>query len=137
MDEDPPSYALSAARLRELHADGIRRFGGTLDVREPGCIEGLSSSALNSTRYHVDDLAHGALIYACYLLRNAVAGNCMVDGNKRLGWYAAMDVLALLGLTVEASSEEVVDGLYGMLHSRRPVEEVAAWMSDRLRAIDE
>lgn len=132
MDE-PPFYCLSAGRLRELHADGIARWGGAPDVREPGCVEGLSGAALNSARYHGEE---DPLVYACYLLRNAVSGNCMLDGNKRLGWYALVEVLFVCGLTVEASTEDVCGDLYARLHARRPIEEIVGWVRDRLQQID-
>ncbi len=45
----------------------------------------------------------GCLLY--YLMKN----HCFVDGNKRVGWAACMEVLRALGLTVTATDKEAED----------------------------
>jgi prophage maintenance system killer protein len=61
-----------------------------------------------------------------------------VDGNKRVGWAACMEVLRLLGLTIEASEDEAEVFVTAIAAESPDITNalaVAVWLAPRLRAL--
>jgi death-on-curing protein len=75
----------------------------------------------------------GCLLY--YLVKN----HCFIDGNKRVGWAACMEVLRALGLTVNATDAEVEGFCLAILDKdsevARNAVDVSAWLAPRLIAL--
>jgi prophage maintenance system killer protein len=132
-------FLLSVTRLREIHAQALEAHGGRAGEREgPECIESVAGGARTALDYHDAPIAETGAVYACYLLRNAVSRHCMVDGNKRLGWFALVDCLLALGLTVDVADDEaerfVCDQVVG---KHCTIDVIMAWLTPKLRSIDD
>jgi len=85
----------------------------------------------------VDDDAKPGICFAGFILFYLVLGNCFPDGNKRVGWAAAMTVLAALGLTIKATDDEVVELVTSIAEGRiRDGVRVVKWIGARIDAPD-
>jgi hypothetical protein len=72
--------------------------------------------------------------FAAFLLRSLVQDHCFVDGNKRVAWLAALDVLALgANLTLGVDEEEAANFVLRVADgTTRSIPEIAAWLAERL-----
>ena len=90
-----------------LHADQVRRYGGTGGIRDLGLLQ----SALAMPQASFDrQFLHGSLheMAAAYLF-HLVQNHPFLDGNKRIGLAAAIAFLGLNDLWLECGEEELAD----------------------------
>ncbi len=94
-----------------IHADQIRRYGGTEGLRDLGLLQ--SALAMPQTTFD-DEFLHGTLFemaaaYLFHLARN----HPFLDGNKRTALMSALVFLGLNGYRLDAGSDalyHLVDG---------------------------
>jgi len=102
----PPRF-LTVDEILDLHADQIRRYGGSPGVRDRGLLD--SALAMPSQgfggQYVHPDLPAMAAAYLYHLVRN----HPFVDGNKRIGAIAADVFLLLNGMELTLTPNELVD----------------------------
>jgi death-on-curing protein len=131
------SDLVTIERVHELHAEGIRRYGGETEIMpRPGCLEGSIGNAWTAELYREDGILHRGLVFAGFVLFYLAKNHCFVDGNKRVAWLTAMQVLLRLSLTIEATTDEsetlVNDIIRGQISSG---DEVVLWFFERLVAV--
>jgi death on curing protein len=131
---------ISVSDVIELHSQGIARYGGMQSVSKgtSDCVQGRIGNAELAEQYvSEDEQVRPGLCFAGFLLFYLVRDNCFVDGNKRIGWLAAMRVLADAGLTVRASEDEAfafVDSIArGVITDGR---QAVLWLAGRLISPD-
>ena len=91
---------LSVEDVVEIHADQIRRYGGSLGIRDVELLHsalGMPEAGFGDQYLHAD-LFEMAAAYFYHIVQN----HPFVDGNKRVGTMAAFVFLKLNGLTLEA-----------------------------------
>lgn len=137
-DPRPWDRLLSLDRVNELYAEGIRRYGGDPSGPKPGCVDGSIGAAWSAESY--SDPAPGrlpGLVFAGYLLFYLSRNHCFTDGNKRVAWSAAMDVLLHYGLTIDTNADEAENLMLSVI-ARRIDDglEVVNWLSERLIAAE-
>jgi len=93
---EPWSHLITRDTIQEIHDECIVRFGGdgTPNAKD-GCVEGSLGAAWNAELY-TDEAESGGLCFAGCLFYYLVNNHCFVDGNKRVGWAACMEVLRSL-----------------------------------------
>jgi death-on-curing protein len=139
IDQQPWLHWTSAARIHELHSRGLQEFGGRSGPPDAAtCVDGALGGASNAEAYlEGEKHAKPGLVFAGYLLFSLVQRHCFMDGNKRVGWAAALDVLACLGLGIIATEQEAFDLVDDVIaHRIQTGEDVAKWMAPRLYARD-
>ena len=101
--------------------------GGQAQVRDMG----LLSSAAARPRSGFGDFEAYPTIFekAAALMHSLVGNHALVDGNKRLGWTAAVVFCDINGTWIEAPDDEGYDLVIGVAEGRLDVPEIA----DRLR----
>lgn len=104
---------ITTDRIIELHAKGLQEVGqDPLPTRaeQRRCVEARLGNAQLADQYSSRNISnvHRGLCFAGYLMFYLVNGHCFLDGNKRIGWIAAMTVLAGLGLTIQSTEEEAI-----------------------------
>ena len=110
MNAEPWSHLISTEEIRKIHSECIERFGGDLSSAvKDGCVEGSTGAAWTAELYLENSDALSGLCFAGCLLYYLMKNHCFVDGNKRVGWAACMEVLRALGLTVTATDKEAED----------------------------
>lgn len=88
---------------------------------------GLLSSAVHrpATSVFGDDAYPSLDLKAAVLLESIVRNHPLVDGNKRLGWIAAVLFLARNGVRVHADHDDAYDLVIGVAEGRIGYEESA------------
>lgn len=135
----PWARLIGIDRIIELHAEGIKRYGGhpTPDPAH-GCLERSLGAAWNAELYQGAGEGLPGLCFAGCLLFYIANNNCFVDGNKRTAWMSAIDVLLGLDLTVDVSEDEAYDYCISILDGTvENATDVSLWLADRLAAIED
>ena len=97
--------------------------GGQAQVRDLGL---LSSAAARPRSGFGDFEAYPTLVEKAAALMHSLVGNhALVDGNKRLGWTAAVVFCDLNGMWIEAPDDEAYDLVIGVAEGRLDVPEIA------------
>jgi prophage maintenance system killer protein len=138
MTPSPPPWAdlISAERIDQLHGEGLARYGGDPGVLHRGCVDGALGSAWTAEGYTRQSQSINGLAFAAHLLFYLVRDSCYVDGNKRVSWTSAMEVLHRLNLSVSATDEEAETFCLQVLaHEVDGGAEVQVWLAERLVAI--
>ncbi len=86
-------FHLTVEIVREIHAEGVARFGGSVGVRDLALLESAVAAPQATLGGHSPyrDLAEVAAAYLFYLCRN----HPFVDGNKRAALGACLVFLRL------------------------------------------
>jgi death-on-curing protein len=74
-------------------------------------------------------LCEKAAAYVFHLVKN----HPFVDGNKRVGLAVGLAFLALNGVDIEASDDELVDLIVGIAGGRRTKADVAVFLQSHAR----
>lgn len=124
------SLPISVARVAELMAD-LRPDGDQRST--PGCVEGAISNAILAAHYHQGIEDPDILHVAAYLLRSLAQNHCFQDGNKRIAWTSAVDVLWVgAHLTITADQEEAAAMVNQVATGNLDVDGVINWIAERL-----
>lgn len=135
---EPWGHLLSTDRVLNLHTSGMDEFGGARAIERPtGCIEGALGAALNAEAYTAGKKhAIAGLAFAGHVLYYLAFRHCFLDGNKRIAWIAAMDVLESLGLSIRATQDEAFEMMMAVLDGTIPDgAAVCDWMASRLYSV--
>ncbi len=119
---------LDLAEVLEIHVDQIERYGGRAGVRDlPLLLSALAMPTAGVRGVYV----HGTLfeIAAAYLFHIA-KNHPFLDGNKRTALASALTFLELNGLVVEASTEELVALVEGVVVGEVDKSRVAVWLQE-------
>ena len=100
-------FHLTVEIVREIHAEGIARFGGSDGVRETALLESAVAAPQASFggRSPYKDLAEVAAAYLFYLCRN----HPFIDGNNRAALGACIVFLRLNGIEPKGDGPEWED----------------------------
>lgn len=121
---------LDLAEVLEIHVDQIERYGGTAGVRDlPLLLSALAMPTAGVRGVYV----HGTLfeIAAAYLFHIA-KNHAFVDGNKRTALASALAFLDLNGVSVEASTDELVALVEGVVAGRFTKSDASLWLRGHL-----
>jgi death-on-curing protein len=118
---------LTRAMIDAIHSKLIQEHGGSTGIREGGSalIDSALARPLNKFAYQPDiDSADLAAAYLFGLAKN----HGYVDGNKRIGFAAAVTFLLLNGMKLKASQDEAYDSVIAVVEGRLSEEEAAIWL---------
>lgn len=102
---------LSLDEALAIHAQVVERFGGTGGVRDPGLLE--SALYRPRTGYYADVAEMAAALFESLLLNHPV-----VDGNRRVAFFATDVFLRLNGWKLDVEDEAAHAFLVGRLETR-------------------
>lgn len=108
-----------------IHAESIRRFGGATGLRDAALLE----SALAMPRATMfGELLHPTLHeQAAAYLFHLVKNHPFVDGNKRVGLGVALTFLGMNSTWVEATNDELVGLVLGIIEGSVSKSEAAVF----------
>lgn len=138
----PWESLISLERIMELHGKAMTKVGQapTVDRKTRDCVDGRLGNAWTGESYVGDARdARPGLCFAGFLLFYLVRDHCFPDGNKRIGWVAAMEILARIGLTVKATDDEATDFVTRIADQERDDSvksglDASLWLAGRLEA---
>lgn len=122
---------LTLDEVLAVHADQVRRYGGTGGIRDVG----LLASALGTVqvtfdqRYLHSTLEEMAAAYPFHISQN----HPFVDGNKRVALAAALIFLMMNGIRVEATEDELVDLVWGVARGEISKSQVSVFFEQHRR----
>lgn len=98
---------LTKEQIIKLHFELIRETGGTNDLRDEGLLE--SALAAPFQTYDSIDLFPSVTGKSVRLACGLTQNHPFVDGNKRIGAHALLIVLALNGISLDYTQDELSD----------------------------
>ena len=116
----------SREKVKLLHQLMAEATGGSVGLRD----EGLLDSALESAFATFDgvELYPGKEEKAAKLAFSLVSNHAFVDGNKRIGVYVMLSFLAINGIRVEATDDDVIRLGLGIADGSMKYDEILSWI---------
>ena len=111
--------------LDAVHTDQMREHGGLRGIRDENILE--SALARPQQRWHYDAGADLAALAAAYAF-SLVSSHPYRDGNKRIGFLAAVISLGINGVDLDVPEAEVVTQIVMLADGRLSEEQLAAWI---------
>lgn len=136
MTAQPWAHLVDKARVIELHAKAIERYGGLKTEPKEGCVEGSLGNAWTAESYEEgSDHGMAGLTFAACALLYLATNHCFGDGNKRVSWSTLADILAKLGLSIDATQDEAEAFVTQIAEGRlRERPQIICWIAERLVA---
>jgi death-on-curing protein len=124
-------HYLSAEEVLLIHAALIDRTGGLAGVRDAGPFQAVLARPRQSFqgKERYPTMPEKAATY----LHGFATGHVFTDGNKRIGFAAAIRFLNQNGYQFSATNREVESFVLAVVTNRRTVNEVAGWLADHSR----
>jgi death-on-curing protein len=120
--------ALTAQQLLFLHARLAAETGGSAALREVGLLRSAwARPMVDLDRYA---LFPDPFLKAAALLVSLIDSRPFIDGNRRLGFAAAVIFLQLNGISVRTSPEEAVRVAHVVEKGEMTVAAVADWLNE-------
>lgn len=138
-EPEPWSALVTEARILALHKRTLAEHGGLPGRSQPGCVAAKLGAAWAAEGYVGGEAGIEGLTFATYLAFYLVKGHCFNDANKRVAWLALVDVLAVLGLRIDAVQGEAADFVERVAELKGPdarPETVREWVTARLAEIE-
>ncbi|MEY4019395.1 MAG: hypothetical protein RLZZ590_695 [Actinomycetota bacterium] len=103
-------------------------------VRDIGLLEG----ALSRPRASVfgEDAYPTLELKAAALMHSVVKNHALVDGNKRSSWFLLNNFVELNGFLIVSAQREAFEFILAVATDELTLEQIAAWISDRLTPLD-
>jgi death-on-curing protein len=125
---------LSVEDVQAIHDDLINIYGGLHGVRDAGLLESAVLRAENKAAY---DPTAGIAGIAASLSFGLIKNHAFLDGNKRIGLAALVDLLGLNGHALSASTEEAQEMTLRAAASAITEEEWTAWVERSVAPVSE
>lgn len=125
----PPRWVLPET-VRALHEQLLAEFGGSPGIRDEGLLASALSRPQNLHAYGNPSVSDLPASYAFGLVRN----HPFVDGNKRIGFAAAVLFLELNGFVFEAAEVDAVIQTLALAAGELDESGYSAWMKANARA---
>ncbi|WP_121255690.1 type II toxin-antitoxin system death-on-curing family toxin [Nocardioides ferulae] len=109
----------------------LTRKLGAGPVRDPGLLD--SSAARPRSSVFGADAYPSMELKAAALLHSICRNHALVDGNKRLAWFATVTFLGINGHEVDMGDDDAFDLVMAVAEGTLDVEEIAAALAAHLR----
>lgn len=119
---------LTRRQILMLHQHLVEETGGSPGLRD----EGLLESALNAPFQSFGDIsAYPSLQQkAARLCYGLVKNHPFIDGNKRIGAHAMLVFLAVNGVELAYTQEELAEVILKLAAGENTYEDLLTWLSD-------
>ena len=121
---------LTLDEVLAIHADQIRRYGGSHGVRDVGLLGSavaMPQASFGGVYLHTS-LAEMSAAYLFHIAQN----HPFVDGNKRAALASALAFIWLNGQRLQADEDELVELVMGIAAGRLAKSDAAVFISARL-----
>lgn len=117
---------LSKRQIIALHGNLIAETGGQPGLRDEGLLE--SAVAAPFASFGTEELYQTLRQKAARLGYGLVQNHAFVDGNKRIAAHATLTFLALNGVELEYTQEELSDIFLKLASGEAKYEDLLAWI---------
>ena len=113
---------MSKQALLLLHDESLAEHGGSPGLRDEGLLESALARPQNLAVYGAPD--HAALAASIGLAKN----HAFVDGNKRIGAHVMLVFLAINGIELDYTQEELIDIILQIASGRAKAADLLEWI---------
>jgi death-on-curing protein len=117
---------LTKKQILMLHSQLIQETGGSDGLRDEGLLDSALEAPFQS--YDNQDLFPTTQAKAARLGYGLIKNHAMVDGNKRIGTHAMLVFLALNGVELEYTQEELYEEILGVAAGEIEYEQLLKWI---------
>lgn len=117
---------LTQEQVLKLHTELVVKTGGSDGIRD----EGMLASALQAPFAHFGgmDMYPAILAKAARLCYGMIQNHPFIDGNKRIGTHAMLVFLALNGIELTYTQQELVDVILSVASGKTDAASLLAWV---------
>ena len=109
-----------------LHEQLLQEFGGTAGIRDDGLLE--SALAAPFQTFGGQSLYPSVQAKAAQLGFGLVCNHPFVDGNKRIGAHVMLVFLALNGIELSYTQQELIDIIFAVAADRANITDLLQWI---------
>lgn len=117
---------LTKRQVLLLHEQLLQEFGGTVGIRDDGLLE--SSLAAPFQTFGGQSLYPSVQAKAAQLGFGLVCNHPFVDGNKRIGAHVMLVFLALNGIELSYTQQELIDIIFAVAADRANNNDLLQWI---------
>lgn len=118
---------LTTKQVITIHSSLIEATGGTDGVRDMGLLESALETPFQT--FGGQDLYPALIQKAARLGHSLVSNHPFVDGNKRIGLHAMLVFLAINGVKIECTQQELIDVGLSLADGTMNAEKLLIWLS--------
>lgn len=117
---------LTKRQVLKLHEDLIQAFGGSSGIRDESLLD--SALAASFQEFSGETLFPTIQEKAARLGYGLIKNHAMIDGNKRIGTHAMLVFLALNGIELDYTQEELYMVILDVAADRSGYDELLDWI---------
>lgn len=117
---------LSKEQILMLHSELVRETGGSDGVRDYNLLESALETPFQS--FGGNELYPTIQAKAARLGYGLIKNHCMIDGNKRIGTHAMLVFLALNGIELSYTQEDLYETILDVAAGELNYEELLEWV---------
>ncbi|WP_299144538.1 type II toxin-antitoxin system death-on-curing family toxin [uncultured Dialister sp.] len=119
---------ITKAQVLRMYNDMVNQFGGTKGVRDEGLLDAALSSPFQT--YDGYELYPGIEEKAACLGYGLIENHAMIDGNKRLGVHVMLVFLALNGIMLNYTQEELYTVVLEVAAGKKNQSDLLLWIRE-------
>ena len=119
---------LSKEQILMLHTQLIQQTGGSDGVRDYNLLDSALETPFQS--FGGDELYPTIQAKAARLGYGLIKNHCMIDGNKRIGTHAMLVFLALNGIELKYTQNELYETILDVAAGNIEYEGLLQWVLD-------
>lgn len=117
---------LTKRQILKLHEQLLRETGGSDGLRDEGLLESALEAPFQS--YGNQELFPTIQAKAARLGFGLIKNHAMVDGNKRIGTHAMLVFLAINGIELQYTQQELYTAILAVASGKVGYEELLRWI---------
>lgn len=117
---------LTKRQILKLHEQLLRETGGSDGLRDEGLLESALEAPFQS--YGNQELFPTIQAKAARLGFGLIKNHAMVDGNKRIGTHAMLVFLAINGIELQYTQQELYTEILAVASGKVGYEELLRWI---------
>lgn len=118
---------LTKEQVISIHSSLIKASGGTDGVRDEGLLESALESPFQTFDGH--DLYPSIIQKAARIGYSLVSNHPFIDGNKRIGIHIMLVFLAINGIDISCTQEDLIKIGLSLADDTMTFEELSVWLS--------
>ena len=119
---------LTKRQVLLLHEQLLEEFGGTAGIRDDGLLESALASPFQT--FGGQNLYPSVQAKAAQLGFGLVCNHPFVDGNKRIGAHVMLVFLALNGIELSYTQQELIDVIFSVAAGQATAANLLQWIID-------
>ena len=117
---------LTKRQVLLLHEQLLQEFGGTAGIRDDGLLESALAAPFQTCGGQ--SLYPSVQAKAAQLGFGLVCNHPFVDGNKRIGTHVMLVFLALNGIELSYTQQELIDMIFAVASSQASAADLLQWI---------